>query len=605
MLLAIAILPLAFFACTKNEGSNREKVNPYLQQLNQQNNYEHADSVLQYVNGLLAESTAGQQLSADAKLDAYQIKLKIFQQQGTKDSMVYFANERCKLAESRTDTQQIVNTLSVITFDEFNQVHIRILEKWVGIAIDYLQKRPPTPVHAHLYATYGSLLNRDDRKLEAIEWLLKAYRIYEKQDALQALGAVCINIGNVYSAIKSDEEALTFQRLAADYLRQAGDFNQLAAALSNIGVLYISSHPDSAIYYFQYVIDSLPTANQIPAKYNIANLLANELQRTDEAMALYLKVKKESEQNDIFQGVLYAKAGIGNIYLKKNNYTQALAYYQETAREADSVGFRELANSVRANIILAYEEQGNYKEAFRLLRALETHKDSALSLEKQIAIHELELFYQTENQRLENKNLLTQIENQKLTARYRLLIVSLLLTFLTTTVILVVRKNRIKAKQLRELEEKYHLLAEIERIKSEQAEFLEKIVGQQQDELISIAKENELMRSEFADKPLLPLLNSDDESPDFIGNKTYWQNLSLKFDLIYPGFVEGLTKNHPRLTQNDIQFCMLIKLNIPLKDIASIFNISMPGIYKKKYRLEEKLNLKGNDDRLHGYIAQL
>lgn len=605
MILAMVILLFLISACTDHNNKNTDRVFPYLQQLNEQSSYGNSDSVLLYVNGLLADSTPDQQLSATAKINAYQIKVKIFQQQGIRDSMVYFANESCKLAESRSDTQQIVNTLAVITFDEFNQVHTRIIEKWVGVAIEYLQKRPSTPVHAHLYAIYGSLLNRNDRKLEAIQWLLKAYKIYEKRGALQALGAVCINIGNIYSAIKSYDEALKFQRLAADYLRQAGDINQLAPALSNIGILYIPTRPDSAIFYFQYVLDSLPTANLIPIKYNIANLLANELQRTEEAMALYLDVKKESEQNDIFQGVLYAKAGIGNIYLKRGNHSQALAYYQEAAREADSVGFRELANSVKSNIILAYEEQGNYKEAFHLLRALENHKDSALSLEKQIAIHDLELFYQTENQRLENKNLLTQIENQKLTARYRLLIVSLLLVFLTSSIILVVRKNRIKAKQLRELEEKYHLLAEIERIKSEQAEFLEKIVGQQQDELISIAKENELMRSEFADKPLLPLLNSDDESPDFIGNKTYWQNLSLKFDLIYPGFVEGLKKNYPRLTQNDIQFCMLIKLNIPLKDIASIFNISMPGIYKKKYRLEEKLNLKGNDDRLHGFIAQL
>lgn len=604
-ILAIVSVLFVFTACQNESGNYPGQKLQSLQKLNEPRLYKNTDSVLIQANSYLSDPNLLAYANTATKINAYQIKTKVFSQQNIKDSMVYFANESCRLAATMLDTQQIVNSLQFLSYDEFSQVHTRIIEKWINIAIVYLQRRAPTEQHAYIYNTHGSLLSRDDKHPEALKWLLNSYNIYKKYDYRQALGAVCVNIGNVYSAIQSYDEALKYQRLAANYMRQSGDTQQLAAVLSNIGILYKRSKPDSAVYYFQYVIDSLTSENNLPAKYNLANVFADVLGRTDEALALYQDVKKSCEDTHIPQGVLYAKTGIGNVLIKKGRYTEALAIYREAEKEANSLGYPEISNNIKENIILAYEKQGNFQGAFELLRSLETYKDSVLNLETRLAVHDLELFYQTENQRLENQNLLAQIENQKLITRYRLLIISLVIVILLTSIFSVVRKNRIKAKQLRELEEKYHLLAEIERVKSEQAEFLEKIVSQQQDELISIAKENELIRTEFADKPILPLPNADDESPEFAGNKTYWQNLSIKFDLIYPGFVENLKKNYPRLTQNDVQFCMLIKLNIPLKDIASIFNITMPGIYKKKYRLEEKLNLKENDDSLQQFIAQL
>ncbi len=603
---------LGLTACEENPFSSgsdslRSAHQRKIHQLSLVKKYEQPDSILAYLQTILSDSLAERQLNPTTLIEAYQIKTKLYQQQGKLDSMFYAAHEACKIAETKRDSQQIVRTLTAIHLDDSKELRSRsILDKWIEVALAYQQGQPLSDDRAWVYAAYGGILYKRGQYPEAIKWLMEAYSIYKQYDEDQNLGAICINIGNIYSAIGSRAEALKFQQLAVYHIKKSGQLQELAAALNNLGILYKSIDIDSAIYYFNYVIDSLPDGFKIAARYNLANLYQeNTLKEYDKAKALYLDVMKESEAQNIAIGIFYAKTGLANLYLRQELWEKALNTYREAEAGADSLGFTDVANNIRDNIILAYESQQNYAAAFKLLRRLEAHRDSSLALEKQVAIHDLELYYQAENQRLENQNLLARIENQQLLMRKRILVVSLVILLLFIIGLLVVRKNRIKANQLRELKEKYRLLTEIEQVKSERASFLEKIVTQQQEELMSIARENELIRKEFDNGQQQPTSTAKEEEPELLGDKAYWQSLRQKFDLIYPGFVSTLQQNYPRLTEYDIQFCMLVKLNIPLKDVASIFNISMPGIYKKKYRLEEKLNLKGNDDRLHNFIAQL
>ena len=47
----------------------------------------------------------------------------------------------------------------------------------------------------------------------------------------------------------------------------------------------------------------------------------------------------------------------------------------------------------------------------------------------------------------------------------------------------------------------------------------------------------------------------------------------------------------PGLSTSDLQFCALLKMNYPIKDISTILNIEQKSTYTKKYRIEEKMKL--------------
>ena len=72
--------------------------------------------------------------------------------------------------------------------------------------------------------------------------------------------------------------------------------------------------------------------------------------------------------------------------------------------------------------------------------------------------------------------------------------------------------------------------------------------------------------------------------------------LLVQLNNIHPSFNSSLLKSYPKLSQSDLQFCILYRMNISTKDIASLLHIEPRSIYAKKYRIMEKMELGKEDD---------
>ena len=72
--------------------------------------------------------------------------------------------------------------------------------------------------------------------------------------------------------------------------------------------------------------------------------------------------------------------------------------------------------------------------------------------------------------------------------------------------------------------------------------------------------------------------------------------LLAQFNAIHPTFASQLLKKFPDLSQADVQFCTLFRMNLTTKEISVLLNIEPRSIYKKKYRTMEKMGLGENDD---------
>lgn len=96
---------------------------------------------------------------------------------------------------------------------------------------------------------------------------------------------------------------------------------------------------------------------------------------------------------------------------------------------------------------------------------------------------------------------------------------------------------------------------------------------------------------------LIRRINSEIQSVD------YWEQFQLNFDQVHQQFSRKLYQEFPRLTQNDIRLCCLIKIGLTNKEIASIQNVSLSGVEKSKYRLKQKMDLLKEDD-LNDFVIQ-
>ena len=105
----------------------------------------------------------------------------------------------------------------------------------------------------------------------------------------------------------------------------------------------------------------------------------------------------------------------------------------------------------------------------------------------------------------------------------------------------------------------------------------------------------------------IPSLDNNDDLQS--GNKRIalleddWKEIVLIVNDSYDHFAERLQANFPLLTEKDIRFCCLVKINVTLKDLSDIYCVSKSAITKKKFRIKtEKIGFRESDQSLDDFL---
>ncbi|MEP1033518.1 hypothetical protein [Ekhidna sp.] len=78
-----------------------------------------------------------------------------------------------------------------------------------------------------------------------------------------------------------------------------------------------------------------------------------------------------------------------------------------------------------------------------------------------------------------------------------------------------------------------------------------------------------------------------------------WNDFRLHFDQISDNFSQKLLQRYPTLSRNELRLCCLIKLNLSIKELAFILNISNHSAKTARYRLRKKMGLSRSDNLRH------
>lgn len=70
-----------------------------------------------------------------------------------------------------------------------------------------------------------------------------------------------------------------------------------------------------------------------------------------------------------------------------------------------------------------------------------------------------------------------------------------------------------------------------------------------------------------------------------------WQTLRNNTDACFDNFTRRLRTTYPQLTDEEIDFCCLVKMELPLAILAEIYHIAKGSISRKKMRLKEKIGI--------------
>jgi tetratricopeptide (TPR) repeat protein len=189
------------------------------------------------------------------------------------------------------------------------------------------------------------------------------------------------------------EQSVIDATRALDLARKIGFNNGIGESYRVLGLAsYYLDQPEKSFEYYLSAVQSFTKANNLSGEANVYNNMGNLYRDHDTNRSLDYFFKSLAIANTIKDIGLIAKLNLnlGNVYTRKNSYTQALKYYNQSqvifAQLKDSLNLLQFAQDVG----VVYFKLGQYDKALAML--LEANKEAKrLDLNESIASIDLTL----------------------------------------------------------------------------------------------------------------------------------------------------------------------------------------------------------------------
>jgi len=374
-----------------------------------------------------------------------------------------------------------------------------------------------------------------------------------------------INLGNYFLALDQIDSAYLYLNTARSRLTKTKDYYGLINCYTNYGMLYKKLEvADSSIYYYQKSLSIFSNAR-----------------RMDIVMATEVEVS-----------LLEA---IAEAYLAFNQPDSALSYIIKANQIANGVenkdGFRTLALSSSK----IYAQLGKYDEALRFHEEYLTLLDENYRKENEKNVSNILLKHELKLSRINHETEMT-LQNEQ---RFNIIV---LFSFLTSLLIAISAYFFQRSKNHKQKSENEELLRiNVELMNEKLNDDLDSKKRELTTKMIFLLKKNEFISSIYERlRDLTKSLNSANKNIMFsivrdiknMNEEDQWKEFEVLFQEVHTDFYQRLNTAFPNLTPNEIRMCAFLKLNLSIKEVASITYQSQESIKKARYRLRKKLELE-------------
>ena len=557
-------------------------------------------------------------------LQAYYETGKTYYLLGYLDSCYYYATKSLALnIPNDTITADIYNRLIIL---ERNYGHYEKAVQMGNRALELYRKTGDSAGVAEAMLNRANIYRIQGKFKYALNDLFTVLNIYELQHDSSHISRTMGNVGNLYMDIGKPEKAKMYLLEAIKYAAFLGYDTRYADPLNNYGALvYDEQKYDSAYFYFD-------SAKRIYEKTGKPDAIATGYENVG-VTQVYLNQKEQGFKNlhhayrmfdslKLIKDKIYVLLDLGSAFEKTGNNDSVLYYYLKSYELSKAIGYNYGKKLSLFNLYQTTKNTGNYKSSLKWHELYTKLKDSLESENLQENLQELEAKYQTVKQ---EKTILELREKELIEKSRRRLLLSLLFIIISLVLFLALffwlkRKKDVEInlqKMLALKQEKNLIEAQIAQ-KELEAEKLQNDIEFKTRQLaghaLNMMQKNKLLQSISTD--IKTRLNSagctDKEAMKNILRNVQqglnldkdWDLFKIYFEQINERFFDKLKEVNPALTGNDFRLCALIKLNLSIKEMASVLNISPDSLKNARYRLKKKLHLS-SDESLSVFINSL
>lgn len=494
---------------------------------------------------------------------------------------------------------------------------------------------------ASMLHSIGRFYMKQGNYAQSLNYFLQALRIWQDEGKKFNEAVTLKYIGELYSLQNKFQQSADFYEQAYQLTKAFQKYSQMAMNASGAAyALQSLKRYGEAISYFEKALkaaDQINSVHKIHAKAGILIGMSSVYQDQslyDKAIDLLqqqLKLARDNESKILLargyenlSGVLAAKGNIeqsnkylikaialkkelgisttaslnelAQNYLAQQTFSQSITTAVKALALAKESGTLQNQSAILETLIQAYIGNNNYQQASKTQTQLAGVNSRIFNETKSRQIAEMQTRYKT-NQKEQEIALLQKKQENALLLRNALIVGILLFVIIG---FLIYMRQRLKiTKNETELENtglKQHQLKQDIEFKNKQLTTHSLNLVQKNEimkELKQAIGEVQKNKNGKNDKKLRDLQHMVDYSFNLDED---WENFRHYFEDVHTGFFKALKGRSPDLTTNELRLSALVKLNLTIKEIATILSISPDSVKTARYRLRKKLDLETEQD---------
>lgn len=457
---------------------------------------------------------------------------------------------------------------------------------------------------------------------EALNHFLESHQVIINHLSAKKEMSIINNIAAVYAEGENFEQAQKYFLKSYELAKKEKDSDLIAINCMNMGKVSteMKNYKAARKYYnegMQYNTGNSPVDMRLRAGLAEIQLQNNNL---DEAIRLAEADLNmyEDKMDDISKNDYYII--LGKAYLKKGDFNKAESFVSKVFA---TTNFKNREIDLYNILAQIYLGQGKYEQALSM-------KDSVLAVHKALEkINDGRMMerYKVKFELRDYQHELS-IKEERLKHERSIFIAILVLGLLLVTLAVgYLRHKNFKQKKQKEIallqlekeksekeliekqfreEAAIHLL-EQERLKNEVEQSNRKLSAK----ALSISTRNEILEKNINSLMELPealkntaLRNYINSLREQIGSDDDWNDFLLHFEQVNQGFISRLKERHPDLVSNDVRYICYVFMNLSIKEIGSMLNITIDASRKRKLRISRKLGLDSAEG-LYAYLSNI
>ena len=454
--------------------------------------------------------------------------------------------------------------------------------------------------------SYGSSL---EKGLQFVTQSLSEYKNLENTNPEKALIGryKCLQlISTIYVRQKKYTEAKELSEEVAAELKDKNDTSgTLGLAYNTLGRLNELDNDDyEAERHYGLALQEFEKGKNtayLPTSYCKMGEIAQKKNDKKTSLDYFYKALSIAEKSENKHAQINAMIALGKWHIAfENDFLQAEIYYNKARILAVPLSDKTFEIKTIEALIELKKQEGDFEEVSKLQHQVIVIKDSFYSFEREQIVKSLEVQFEVSEKNRKLDLLSAEKEVTKLT---NYLLVGLLFVIIVVFTIFYFFLKRINKRDKQLLKAKEELVALMEAQKQLKEQQFQNDIEFKESQLSAITIQM-LEKNELLDE-IKTVLNkkeptSEKDIKKLVSKYTIqdnnWKDFDNYFESINKNFYTRLKQKYPDISSNDLKICALIKLNLSIKEMASILNISPDSVKTARHRLRKKLQLNTEEN---------